>query len=193
MRLLIMGAPGSGKGTQAALLAQQYGFPAISTGDIFRSLQHADTPVAEQIRIIMSAGGYVSDDITNTIVAERLAHPDCRNGFLLDGYPRTLHQVGTLDFNLAHEGTALDGVVALHVKEAEVTHRLLDRAQLLGRTDDTEATILVRQRVYRDQTAPLLDTYRRRGLLLDIDAEGTVNEVFDRITDALDTHDEAAA
>lgn len=186
MRLLIMGAPGSGKGTQAALLAERYGITAISTGDIFRGLQSADTPVAQQIRSIMAAGGYVPDDITNTIVAERLAHPDCHDGFVLDGYPRTLHQVGTLDFLLAHDSVALDAVVALRVDTDEVVRRLTARARVDGRADDTEATIALRQGIYREQTEPLLETYRRRSLLVDIDGRGTTQEVFGRVIDTLD-------
>lgn len=193
MRILIMGAPGSGKGTQATRISERYGIPAISTGDIFRGMLATETPIANEIRTIMAAGGYVPDTVTNTIVAERLARPDCRDGFLLDGYPRTLHQVGTLDFLLAHDSVTLDGVFALRVDENEVTRRLLVRAQLSGRSDDTEATILIRQRVYAEQTEPLLDAYRRRQLLTDIDARGTVGEVFERITRILDDRGAVAA
>lgn len=186
MRLLLMGAPGSGKGTQGALIAQHYRIPAISTGDIFRGMLATQTPLAQQVREIMAAGGYVPDDITNTIVAERLAHPDCGNGFVLDGYPRTLHQVGTLDFLLAHDNAALDAVIGLQVDTDEVVARLMARATVDGRADDTEETIALRQRIYREQTEPLLDTYRRRGLLVDIDAQGSPEVVFERISTALD-------
>jgi adenylate kinase len=186
MRLLIMGPPGAGKGTQAKLIAERYEICAISTGDIFRAMQTADTPLAAQVREIMASGGYVSDEITNQIVAERLAQEDCEPGFLLDGYPRTMHQVETLDAHLARVGQPIDAVVSLHADEDEVVGRLLKRAQTEGRTDDNEATIRRRQEVYAEQTAPLLDLFRHRGLLVEVDALGTVDEVSKRIYAALD-------
>src|SRR6476620_12368691 len=144
MRLLIMGPPGAGKGTQAIKIAEHYGIPAISTGDIFRALQTADTPLARQVRAIMESGGYVSDEITNEIVADRLAQADCEAGFLLDGYPRTLQQVGTLDGALRDDGKRLDAVISLRANADEVVERLLRRASTGGRSDDTEDTIRVR-------------------------------------------------
>ena len=186
MRLLIMGPPGAGKGTQAALIAAHYKIPAISTGDIFRAMKTADTPLARQVREIMAAGGYVSDDITNQIVAERLAAPDCERGFLLDGYPRTLAQVETLDAILRERGTGLDAVISLLADEDEVVARLLRRAQTEGRVDDNDETIRVRQRVYAEQTAPLLEVYRSRGLLVEVDGLGGVEEVSARVFEALD-------
>jgi adenylate kinase len=128
MRLLIMGPPGAGKGTQAKLIAAHYGIPAISTGDIFRAMKTADTPLARQVRDIMNSGGYVSDDITNQIVAERLAEPDCDTGFLLDGYPRTTVQVQNLDAALAERETPLDAVLSLLADEDVVVARLLKGA-----------------------------------------------------------------
>ena len=124
MRLLIMGPPGAGKGTQAKRIAEHYGIPAISTGDIFRAMKNADTPLARQVRAIMESGGYVSDEITNEIVKDRLAQPDCQKGFLLDGYPRTLQQVGTLDDYLAETGRPLDAVISLLADTDEVVARL---------------------------------------------------------------------
>ncbi len=186
MRLLIMGPPGAGKGTQAALIGAHYKIPAISTGDIFRGLQTADTPLAEQVRSIMASGGYVSDEITNQIVAERLAEADCEPGFLLDGYPRTPAQVDTLDAALAVAGTPLNAVISLQADTDEVVARLLKRAQSSGRTDDNEETIRVRQQVYADQTAPLLDVYRDRGLLVEVDGLGEIDEVSARLFAALD-------
>ncbi len=186
MRLLIMGPPGAGKGTQAARIGAHYAIPAISTGDIFRGLQTAETPLAEQVRSIMASGGYVSDDITNQIVAERLAEADCEPGFLLDGYPRTTAQVDTLDAALASAGTPLDAVISLQADTDEVVSRLLKRAQVSGRTDDNEETIRVRQQVYAEQTAPLLDTYRERGLLLEVDGLGEIDAVSARLFAALD-------
>ena len=186
MRLLIMGPPGAGKGTQAKLIAQHYGIPAISTGDIFRAMKTADTPLAQQVRDIMNSGGYVSDEITNQIVAERLAEADCENGFLLDGYPRTPDQVDTLDAALADRGTPLDVVLSLRADEDAVVARLLKRAETEGRADDNEDTIRVRQQVYAEQTAPLLDVYSARGLLVEVDGLGEIDEVSGRVFAALD-------
>ncbi len=186
MRLLIMGPPGAGKGTQAKLIAEHYGIPAISTGDIFRAMKTADTPLARQVRDIMNSGGYVSDEITNQIVAERLAQADCEGGFLLDGYPRTLAQVETLDAALAERGTPLDAVLSLLADENEVVARLMKRAETEGRADDNEETIRVRQHVYAEQTAPLLDVYRGQGLLVEVDGLGEVDEVSGRLFTALD-------
>ena len=187
MRLLIMGPPGAGKGTQAIKIAEHYGIPAISTGDIFRALQTADTPLARQLRAIMESGGYVSDEITNEIVADRLAQPDCDSGFLLDGYPRTLQQVQTLDDYLAETNRPIDAVISLLADTEEVVARLLRRAEIDGRADDNEETIRVRLQVYADQTAPLLEVYRSRGLLVEVNGLGEIDEVSDRIFAALDT------
>ena len=186
MRLLIMGPPGAGKGTQAKLIAEHYGIPAISTGDIFRSMKTADTPLARQVRDIMNSGGYVSDDITNQIVAERLAEPDCEGGFLLDGYPRTLAQVETLDAARVGSGTPLDAVLALTADTDEVVARLLKRAEIEGRSDDNEETIRVRLQTYADQTAPLLEVYGNHGLLVEVDGLGGIEEVSERVFTALD-------
>jgi adenylate kinase len=186
MRLLIMGPPGAGKGTQAKLIAEHYGIPAISTGDIFRAMKTADTPLARQVRDIMDSGGYVSDDITNQIVAERLAEPDCAPGFLLDGYPRTIAQVETLDAALAAGGTPLDAVLSLVADTDEVASRLLKRAEIEGRSDDNEDTIRVRLQTYAEQTAPLLDIYREHGLLVEVDGLGEISEVSERVFAALD-------
>ena len=181
-----MGPPGAGKGTQAIKIAEHYGIPAISTGDIFRALQTADTPLARQVRAIMESGGYVSDEITNEIVADRLAQPDCDSGFLLDGYPRTLQQVQTLDDNLAETNRPIDAVISLLAETEEVVARLLRRAEIDGRADDNEETIRVRLQVYADQTAPLLEVYRSRGLLVEVNGLGEIDEVSDRVFAALD-------
>jgi len=181
-----MGPPGAGKGTQAIKIAEHYGIPAISTGDIFRALQTADTPLARQVRAIMESGGYVSDEITNQIVADRLAQPDCESGFLLDGYPRTLQQVQTLDDNLAETNRPIDAVISLLADTEEVVARLLRRAEIDGRADDNEETIRVRLQVYADQTAPLLEVYRSRGLLVEVNGLGEIDEVSDRVFAALD-------
>lgn len=190
MRLLIMGPPGAGKGTQAMRIAEHYGIPAISTGDIFRAMKNADTPLARQVRAIMESGGYVSDEITNEIVEDRLARPDCQVGFLLDGYPRTLQQVRTLDDYLAETRRPLDAVISLLADTDEVVVRLLRRAAIDGRIDDNEETIRVRLQVYAEQTEPLLDLYRSRGLLVEVDGLGEVDEVSERVFAALDAHRE---
>ena len=184
-RVLVMGPPGAGKGTQCVGLADTLGVPSVSTGDMFRALQHADTPLAVRVRSIMTSGGYVDDDTTNAIVDDRLDRPDCADGFLLDGYPRTVDQVRHLDEQLDRAGTWLDAVVCLEADEDEVVRRLLARGQAQGRSDDTADTIRARLAVYREQTAPLLDEYRSRGLLVTVDAIGTVAEVTRRIDGVL--------
>jgi adenylate kinase len=190
MQLVIMGPPGAGKGTQAKLIAEHYQIPAISTGDMFRAMKTADTPLARQVREIMESGGYVSDEITNAIVADRLGMDDCEAGFLLDGYPRTLQQVQTLDDYLAERKRPLSAVISLLADTEEVVARLLKRAVIDGRADDNEETIRVRLRVYAEQTEPLLEVYRSRGLLVEVDGEGEIAEVSERIFAALDAHGE---
>jgi adenylate kinase len=192
MQLVIMGPPGAGKGTQAKLIAEHYGIPAISTGDIFRAMKTADTPLARQVREIMESGGYVSDEITNAIVLDRLAMSDCKAGFLLDGYPRTLQQVQTLDDYLAESKRPLNAVISLLADVEEVVARLLRRAEIDGRSDDNEETIRVRLQVYGEQTEPLLDVYRSRGLLVEVNGLGEINEVSERVFAALDAHPERA-
>jgi adenylate kinase len=186
MRLLIMGPPGAGKGTQAKLIGERYGIPAISTGDIFRANVAAGTPLGLQVKAIMASGGYVSDEITNQIVMDRLAQDDCRAGFLLDGYPRTLQQVDAVDAFLAERGESIDGVISLVVDIDAVVERLLKRAQIEGREDDTEEAIRVRQEKYVAETSPLLDLFRKRGLLIEVDGHGSVDEVSKRVYAALD-------
>ena len=186
MRLIIMGPPGAGKGTQAKLIGQYYGIPAISTGDIFRANVAAGTPLGLEAKRIMAAGGYISDDITNAIVAERLTHPDTAKGFLLDGYPRTLPQVDALDQMLKEQGHTLDAVISLEADVDEVVQRLHKRAMSEGREDDTEEAIRTRQQVYADETSPLLDLYGSRGLLVSVNGLGTVEEVSARLFAALD-------
>jgi adenylate kinase len=193
MRLLIMGPPGAGKGTQARRVSEHYGIPAISTGDMFRAMKTSDTPLARQLRAIMESGGLVSDEITNAIVAERLTQPDCAAGFLLDGYPRTLQQVEALEDFLATTGESLDAVISLQADVDELVDRLLKRAEIEGREDDTADTIRRRQLIFAQETEPLLEVYRGRGLLVEVDGLGAIEEVSARLFAALDSrHNELA-
>jgi len=185
MRLIILGPPGAGKGTQAARIADHHGIPAISTGDIFRANIKNETPLGLQVKEILASGGYVSDDVTNAIVEDRLAQDDCSGGFLLDGYPRTLAQVAALDGMLAAHGTSLDHVLELTVDDDAVVARLLKRAESEGRADDTEEVIRERMAIYHRETRPLSDTYRERGLLVEVDGLGEVGQVTGRILAAL--------
>lgn len=184
-RLLLIGPPGAGKGTQAEILATTFGIPAISTGDIFRSNVKNQTELGLQVKAIMDAGEYVPDSITNAIVADRLAEPDASVGFLLDGYPRTPDQVIELDKVLAADGKALDAVVQIVADTDEVVARLLKRAQEQGRADDTEEVIRHRMSVYAEQTAPLIDVYQARDLVVSVEGLGQVSEVTQRIVEAL--------
>jgi len=185
MRLIILGPPGAGKGTQASRIAEHLGIIAISTGDIFRSNIKNETPLGLQVKEILASGGYVSDDVTNAIVEDRLAQDDCARGFLLDGYPRTLAQVEALDGMLAANGASLDHVLELTVDDDAVVARLLKRAESEGRADDTEDVIRERMAIYHRETKPLSDTYRAHGLLVEVDGLGEVDEVTKRILTAL--------
>lgn len=186
MRLVILGPPGAGKGTQAARLAEHYGIPAISTGDIFRSNIAGGTELGVQVEAIVDAGGYVPDEVTNAMVRDRLAQDDAAGGFLLDGYPRTRAQVDELDQMLAVAGSALDAVAELTVDPDEIVARLVRRAETAGRSDDAEETVRHRQEVYTEQTAPLTAVYGERGLLVQVDGMGEVDEVSTRLQQAID-------
>ena len=186
MRLIMMGPPGAGKGTQAKFIADHFGIPAVSTGDIFRANVTQGTELGVQAKRYMDAGEYVPDEVTNLMVRARIDEPDAEPGFLLDGYPRTLAQVEELDGMIKHTGHSLDAVVVLTVDQDEVVERLLQRAQTDGRADDTAEVIRRRQEIYADETAPLIEVYRDRGLLVEVDGLGEVAEVTQRIFDALD-------
>ena len=181
MRLVLVGPPGAGKGTQAVRLAERLDVPHISSGDLFRAnLQPgAETPLGLEAKRYIDAGDLVPDSVTIAMVRERLAHDDAAKGFVLDGFPRNLSQASSLEHLLAERGEGIDAVVELQVPEDELVRRLLGR----GRTDDTEDVIRRRQEVYRDETAPLLEHYHDR--LVTIDAVGTVEEITDRVSDAL--------
>jgi adenylate kinase len=184
-RLLLIGPPGAGKGTQAVRLAETYGVPAISTGDIFRSNVKNETELGKKAKAYMDAGDNVPDSLTNALIRDRLAEQDAEHGFLLDGYPRTEDQVRELDEFLAGHGQALDVVVELVADPDVVVERLRKRAVEQGRSDDDESVVRHRLEVYREQTAPLIDLYDGRGVLVKIDAIGAIDDVTARITTAL--------
>ena len=186
MRLILMGPPGAGKGTQARFVAEHFGIPAISTGDIFRANVSQGTELGVEAQRFMDAGEYVPDEITNRMVRNRIDEKDAEPGFLLDGYPRTLAQVEELDGMIEFTGHALDAAVVLTVDAEELVSRLLQRAESSGRSDDTEEVIRRRQEVYTEQTEPLIGVYRDRGILVEVDGMGTVDEVTKRIFEALD-------
>ncbi|NYJ07263.1 adenylate kinase [Petropleomorpha daqingensis] len=190
MRLVLLGPPGSGKGTQAAVLAEELGIPAISTGEIVRAQIAAATEAGRQAEVYSSAGELVPDELTVAMLATRLAEADCRGGYLLDGFPRTLGQAERLHDHLAAAGLSLDGVLELVVDEDEVVRRLgARRVQVDGawvtRDDDRPDTVLRRMQVYRELTAPLSDFYAAAGLLRRVDAHGEVAEVTARLRAAL--------
>jgi adenylate kinase len=185
LRLLIIGPPGAGKGTQATLLAEAYGIPTISTGDIFRSNVTNQTELGKQAKSYMDSGNVVPDSLTNSLVRDRLAQDDVTGGFLLDGYPRTAQQVEELDDILLATESSLDAVIELVADPEIVVARLLKRATEQGRADDTEDVIRHRLTVYSDQTEPLIAVYADRDLIVTVDAIGSVDEVTARIHSAL--------
>jgi len=184
-RLLLIGQPGAGKGTQAAKLAEAFKIPAISTGDIFRENVKNETELGKQAKSVMDRGEYVPDSLTNALVRDRLDWDDAKDGFLLDGYPRTADQVEELDRILSDKGESLSAVVQITADTDEVVRRLLNRAVEQGRADDTEAVIRHRLDVYAEQTAPLIEVYSDRQLVVEVDGLGAVEVVTSRILEAL--------
>ena len=186
MRLLIMGPPGAGKGTQAVGIAAHYGIPAISSGDLFRQHIKANDDLGVKVSALIAAGDFVPDVLTTSMVFRKLLEPPSADGWLLAGYPRTLGQVEALDLALVDLRTQLDAVISLVADPAELVGRMLKRAELEGRADDNEATIRHRIEVYQAATEPVLAVYRERGLVCEVDAIGAVDEVTVRLTQALD-------
>ncbi|MHB1172283.1 MAG: adenylate kinase [Lacisediminihabitans sp.] len=184
-RLLIVGPPGAGKGTQAARISTRYGIPTISTGDIFRSNIANKTPLGVQVKAVVDAGDYVPDELTNALISDRLAEPDAAEGFLLDGYPRTTAQVRYLDELLASRGTSIGAVIRLVADRNEIVARLRKRAVDQGRVDDSEEAIRHRQDVYLRETEPLIAVYRDRGVLIEVDGLGKIDDVTARVIEAL--------
>ncbi|HWL77061.1 adenylate kinase [Microbacterium sp.] len=185
-RLLIVGPQGSGKGTQGARIAEAFGIPAISTGDVFRGAVAAGSELGRQVKAVIEAGELVSDELTSQVVRERLEQEDAAGGFLLDGYPRNIAQVRDLDAFLEGRGETLDAVIELSVPREESIARLTRRAKEQGRTDDTEEVIANRLAIYERETAPILGVYRTRGIVDEIDGTGTLDEVTARIIGALE-------
>ena len=184
-RLLIVGPPGAGKGTQAARISERFGIPTISTGDIFRKNIAEQTELGVQVKAIVDAGDYVPDSLTNALVTDRLSEADADGGFLLDGYPRTPAQVEYLNDLLASHGHSLDAVIRLVADQEEIVRRLRLRSTEQGRADDSEDAIRHRQEVYQRETAPLIEMFGRQGLLVEVDGLGAVDDVTDRIFSAL--------
>lgn len=185
VRMLLVGPPGAGKGTQAVLLSETFGIPAISTGDIFRANVRDETPLGVEAKGYMDRGEYVPDSLTNALVADRLSHDDCAPGFLLDGYPRTLDQVRALDDVLSDQGNHLDVVVELVADPEVVIERIRLRAADQGRADDTDDVARNRLDLYARETAPLIEAYGDREILVRVDGIGEIEAVTSRILDAL--------
>jgi len=213
MNLIFLGPPGSGKGTQAKMLVDKYGIPQISTGDILREAVKEGTPLGKEAKKYMDEGKLVPDEVVVGIVRERLKEPDCTKGFILDGFPRTIPQAEALDKTLEEMGKGIDHVLSLEVDKEELVRRLSGRrtckkcgamyhiifdppkkdgicdrcgGELYQRDDDKEETIRERLRVYEEQTAPLIEYYRKKGLLRPIDGVGKIEEIFARITEAIE-------
>jgi adenylate kinase len=192
--MIVIGPPGSGKGTQAGRISERLGVPAISTGDIFRQNIADLTPLGVESKQYIDNGDFVPDGLTNRMVRDRLGNPDAMEGFLLDGYPRTTAQVTELDDILAHENRYLNAALLLTAEDEELVKRLLDRAKVTGRSDDTEAVIRHRLDLYHQQTEPVIAIYARRGILVTVKGNGGIDEVTDRIMTRIEKLDiESAA
>ena len=185
MRLVLLGAPGSGKGTQAARLKEHLQVPHISTGDLLRAEVAAGTPLGLEAKGVMARGELVSDAILLGMLEDRLSRPDCANGFILDGYPRNLAQAAALDSLLGQLKQSFDHAVQLDVATELLVERIAGRAQAEGRADDTPDSVRTRLQVYNDQTAPVIGYYRQHGQLTVVDGVGSLDEVFTRIIEAI--------
>ncbi len=185
MRLVLLGAPGSGKGTQAATLKQKLGIPHVSTGDLLRAAVKAGTPLGLKAKVVMDAGQLVSDEIVLGMLEERVSQPDAKGGFILDGYPRNLAQCAALEALLDRLNQPLDVAIKLEVPNELIVERIAGRAAAEGRVDDTPETVRARLRVYAEQTAPVADHFAAIGKLITVDGVGELDEVYNRIIAAL--------
>lgn len=185
MRIVLLGPPGSGKGTQAKNLVERYGIPQISTGDLLRASIKAGSELGQQAKAAMDAGELVTDEIVLGLLNERLAQPDTAKGYILDGFPRNLSQCDTLTSMLDATGQAVTHAIKLTVDEDEVVRRILERAKVEGRADDNEETVRNRMKVYAAQTAPVAGYYEAKGLLTEVYGMGALDEVFERLTNVL--------
>jgi adenylate kinase len=185
MRIVLLGAPGSGKGTQAALLVDDLGLPHISTGDLLRSAVNAGTDLGAQAKDVMDRGELVSDEIVLGLLEERLSQPDTASGFILDGYPRNLAQARALEGLLNRIGQPVDEALQIDIDVDQVIARIARRAAEQGRSDDTEDVVRHRMNVYAEQTAPVVDFYAQQGLLSRVLGQGSIEEVFQRIRGVL--------
>lgn len=185
MRLILFGPPGAGKGTQAEAISETFSLPHIATGDIFRNNVKNETDLGRQAKKYMDKGELVPDDVVIAMVKERISRGDAADGFLLDGFPRTVSQAEALDEALSADGTSIDAVLRLLVDDEELTARMLKRAEEQGRSDDTREVVETRLRVYRDETEPLVDRYRRQGVLHEIDGKGSIDAVRERVLETI--------
>jgi adenylate kinase len=186
MRVVLLGPPGSGKGTQAKLLAERLGIPQISTGEMLRAAVREGTPLGQRVKAVMEAGELVSDDLMIALIRERIAAPDARAGFVLDGFPRTVDQASALERLLEGNGKHISAVVNLSVPDSALIDRLAGRSGQEKRSDDRQETVIERLRVYHEKTEPLAEFYRGRRLLTDVDGMGEIAEVAGRIGNALE-------
>jgi len=191
MRIVLLGAPGSGKGTQAALLVEELQLPHISTGEVLRSAAKAGTQLGQQAKALMDQGELISDDIMLGLIEERLSRDDVADGFILDGYPRNVAQARDLDELLDRLGRPVEEALQIDVDIEKVVARIAKRATEEGRSDDSEETFRHRMEVYAEQTAPVVDYYARKGILSRVLGDGTVEEVFQRIRGVLQMRSEA--
>lgn len=185
-RLLIVGPQGSGKGTQGVRIAEAFGIPAVSTGDVFRAAVADGSDLGAQVKSVIEAGDLVSDELTSAVVRDRLSQADAEEGFLLDGYPRNVSQVAHLDEFLEGRGETLDAVIELSVPREESIARIALRAKEQGRTDDTEDVIANRLAIYERETAPILGVYGARGVVVQVDGVGSLDEITARVLTALE-------
>jgi adenylate kinase len=181
MNLILLGPPGAGKGTQGHRLSERYNIPEISTGEILRAAVHKGTPLGREAKSYMDRGALVPDEVMIGIVRERLAQDDTEGGFILDGFPRTVTQAEALTHLAEEQQRPIEHVISIEVPQEELLQRLAGRRQLEGRQDDTDEAIRYRLEVYERETAPLIDYYRRQGLLRCIVGVGTIDEIFQRV------------